>query len=145
GNVKVLRLSGGSPADVGKIAASGYWFTVNSDGLVLYDDQKTIHSILPPGGKATAVTKLDPAGGEISHTFPWFLPDGKRFLFLARSRSKSGEETGTFCLAALGAGERKTLVHASSRAIYAPPGYLLFARGHTLMAVPFDLQRETVT
>ena len=145
GNLKGLPLSGGMPANLGKIAASGYWFTVNSDGLVLYDDQKTIYSFLPLGGKASAVTKLDPASGEISHTWPWFLPDGKRFLFLAQSRSRSGEETGTIYLAALGSETKKPLVHATSRVSYAPPGYLLFARGHTLMAVPFDLQREAVT
>jgi DNA-binding winged helix-turn-helix (wHTH) protein/Tol biopolymer transport system component len=33
------------------------------------------------GGKATRVTQVDGAGGESSHWFPLFLPDGNRFLY----------------------------------------------------------------
>jgi eukaryotic-like serine/threonine-protein kinase len=33
------------------------------------------------GGKATRVTQVDAAGGELSHWFPFFLPDGNRFLY----------------------------------------------------------------
>jgi eukaryotic-like serine/threonine-protein kinase len=33
------------------------------------------------GGKATRVTQVDASGGELSHGFPFFLPDGNRFLY----------------------------------------------------------------
>jgi Tol biopolymer transport system component len=41
-------------------------------------------------------------------------------------------------LAALDSTEVKLLVHADSNALYAPSGYLLYLRGETLLAQPFD-------
>src|SRR5437879_438643 len=37
------------------------------------------------GGTPIPVTELDPSSHENSHRWPWFLPDGRHFLFLART------------------------------------------------------------
>jgi Tol biopolymer transport system component len=66
--------------------------------------------------------------------YPVFLPDGRRFLF-----SKVGDENGLY----LGAVDSQTTTRVS--ADYTQPrlsnGFLLFTRGRTLMAQPFDNDR----
>lgn len=144
-NIKALRLSSGSLLDLGQIDNEGDGWTVNAERMFLYEGGLTIQSIVLPGGKAVAVTKLDKARDEVRHQWPWFLPDGKQFLFLARSRAKSGEETSTIYLGTVGSEKRTPLLNASSRVDYVLPGYLLFARGNTLHVVPFDLKSSRIT
>jgi Tol biopolymer transport system component len=82
-----------------------------------------------------ALTKLD--ANFTTHRWPWFLPDGQHFLYLAASHNESLEtHTGIF-LASLNGGEARLLVHSNSGAAYAS-GYLLFTRENALMAQPFD-------
>jgi serine/threonine protein kinase len=42
------------------------------------------------GGQAVTVTKLD---RQLSHRFPFFLPDGQQFLFYAQGTPETGEST----------------------------------------------------
>ena len=48
--------------------------------------------VLAAGGVPAPATELDQGRGEYSHKSPQFLPDGKHFLYLARSQDpdKSG-------------------------------------------------------
>jgi hypothetical protein len=65
------------------------------------------------------------------------LPDGKHFLYLARSASP--DQTSIY-LRTLGSDESQRLVGAYSSVAYLPP-YLLYVRGDTLMAQVFDGSR----
>jgi len=87
------------------------------------------------GGAASPVTKLDASRHEASHRYPWFLPDGRHFLYEAGQNS--GADHVTVRLGSLDSSESKVLMDANSGAIYAQ-GYLLFLRGSTLMAQPFN-------
>ena len=88
------------------------------------------------------MTLLDETRHQFNHRWPWFLPDGRHFLFFART--SSDESTGTY-LGSLDSREQKFIVAGRSNAVYAPPGYLLFVRERTLMALPFDARRLEVT
>ncbi len=71
---------------------------------------------------------------------PWFLPDGRHFLYVARA-------TSTIYLATLDGKDRKRLTSSEGFGAYAPPaagsenGHLLFLREGTLMALPLDSRR----
>jgi hypothetical protein len=41
------------------------------------------------GGTPTPVSTLDSAHGDVSHRWPWFLPDGRHFLFYASASRAS--------------------------------------------------------
>src|SRR5262249_45054193 len=71
---------------------------------------------------------------ENSHRWPHFLPDGRHFLFTARS---DVIENNIIYVGSLDSKEVKPLVAAQSNSAYAA-GYLLFAREGTLMAQRFD-------
>ena len=92
------------------------------------------------GGATRTVTTLDAARGENSHRFPWFLPDGRRFLFTVR-RSNGEHEIR---LGSLDGAESTAVVSAFSESAYAS-GHLLFVRSEALIAQPFDLERGTVS
>jgi hypothetical protein len=85
------------------------------------------------GGSVAPLTTL--GSGEIAHRFPWFLPDGRHFLYSAQS---GGGVQNAVYVADLQSKDRKRVVAAPSNTVYSPPGYLLFVREQTLMAQPFD-------
>ena len=69
---------------------------------------------------------------------PYFLPDGRHFLYHAVSRK--AENTG-IVVASLDSKETTFLVNTEVRAAFAPPHHLLFMRENALMAQRFDPAR----
>lgn len=80
------------------------------------------------------VTVLDKSRQETQHRFPSFLPDGRHFIYLARTNQP--DKNGVF-VASLDSTEVRPLVSVDSAAVYAN-GHLLFVRENILMAQPFD-------
>jgi Tol biopolymer transport system component/DNA-binding winged helix-turn-helix (wHTH) protein len=64
-------------------ARGGAW---NRDGDIIFGSgYQCIFRVSASGGQATPVTQMDEIGGENSHWFPVFLPDGKRFLYYVKA------------------------------------------------------------
>ena len=104
--------------------------------IVLAPVNRTVlHRVPASGGTPEAITTLNPARHENSHRWPHFLPDGRHFLFTARSDVK---ENNLIYVGSLDSKDIMPLVAAQSNAVYAVPGYLLFAQEGTLMAQRFD-------
>jgi len=95
-----------------------------------------LYAVAEGGGEPTPVTRLENPNEEISHRFPAFLPDGRRFLYIAQSAT--GGEVGPVYLASLDGGERRLLLRTHRAPIYADPGYLVFAVDDHLAAQRFD-------
>jgi hypothetical protein len=62
--------------------------TWNRDGVILVHTSKGIARVTAGGGPLTEVTKVDANRGETGHYRPFFLPDGRHFLF---TRFSAGE------------------------------------------------------
>src|SRR5256885_8307242 len=92
----------------------------------------------PGGGAPATLTEPDRAHGEDSHRFPWFLPDGRHYLYTARNADRA---KSAVYVADLDSKDRRLVVAADSNAAYTPPGYLLFVREGTLMAQAFNVAR----
>jgi dipeptidyl aminopeptidase/acylaminoacyl peptidase len=73
--------------------------------------------------------------GAPSHRFPWFLPDGRHFLYLVLREDRDRSE---IWWGSLGTTATEKVVVAGSNALYVEPGYLVFARGASLLAEAFD-------
>jgi Tol biopolymer transport system component len=138
GKLKKIEASGGPPQTLAdaSLGRGGSW---NREGVILFvpNSREVVHRVSASGGEASPVTKLDAGASEFSHRWPVFLPDGRRFLYLAQNSLGAGEKNGIYA-ASLDGGERKLLFNANSNVVYAPPGYLLFYRDRTLLARPFD-------
>ena len=137
GKVKTIDLSGGAPLALcdALFGRGGAWGT---NGVIVFtpDTQKSLMRISAAGGTPAEVTKLDLAQ-HTSHRWPFFLPDGKHFLYLAIVHDPSKAVNNTLYYASLDGRENRPLFHSQSNAIYAN-GFLLFARGNQLMAQSFD-------
>jgi Tol biopolymer transport system component len=128
-----------------KIVAStaGYWGccggTWGKGGTILFagNDIFPILRVPEEGGKVEAVTKLP--GHSWGHWWPSFLPDGRHFVFFAFDWSKTIETTrGGIYMGSLDSPEIRRILPDYSRAIYAPPGFLVFERKGRLMAIRLD-------
>jgi hypothetical protein len=92
-------------------------------------------------------TEPDPQLHEASHRWPWFLPDGRHFIYLAWNGSdspvtgntpQSGKREAAVYAGSLDSKEKTQVADSPRRAMYVRPGYLLFMQGFNLMAQPFD-------
>jgi Tol biopolymer transport system component len=122
------------------IDAQGLSGTWNSDDVIVMKlRDRPFLSRFPAaaGGPPTPATTLDAARGETAHAWPHFLPDNRHFLYVALSSQP--EHDKTIYVGSLDSPtDRKPLLTADTHAVYSPPGYLLFVRGSSLFAQPFD-------
>jgi len=93
------------------------------------------------GGAPQPLTRFEK--GEINHRWPEFLPGGKAVLFAA-VESSFDWTNAQVAVQADGTGERRNLIQGATYPRYSPSGYLLYAQGGGLMAVPFDPHRLQV-
>src|SRR5262249_41342559 len=138
-----ISITGGSPQTLCDVPNpnGGTW---NREGVILFaaTGQRGLARVSASGGVASEVTTPDRGRMEHFHSFPQFLPDGRHFLFFSLSEKR--EARGIF-VASLGSEERRQILQTDSRAIYTPPGFLLFLRQGTLMAQRFDPDRLRLT
>ena len=141
GQLKRVDLTGSPPltlcdAPVGK---GGSW---SEAGVIVFAPTFTgsLYRVSESGGAVEEVTSLDAPGGENSHRFPRFLPDGNHFLYLARL----GGEANLIRVGSLDGTVDKEVVGAASHGEYAS-GQILFVRGTTLMAQAFDTDKLEVS
>jgi eukaryotic-like serine/threonine-protein kinase len=136
GKLKRIDVAGGTPQNICD-TTEGRGGTWNRDGIIVFSavGSDGLFRVSASGGVPTLVTKLDQSRQETWHRMPYFLPDGKHFLYTANSARP--EDSGIY-LGALDSNETKRLFGLSTNAVYAPPGYLLFVRETTLMAQRFD-------
>ena len=136
GQLKKIAPSGG-PAQLiceGSAGADGAW---GISGTILFDGRAIdpIHRVEASGGQASETSKPDASKGEAGHAWPYFLPDGKHFVFLATSNTP--QKKGMLKIGSLGESSSTPLIPSSSRAEYAN-GYLLYLIDGTLVAHRFD-------
>ena len=140
--LKRLDLPGGAPVticeDTGGGGKAGTW---GRGGDILFSSVQgdAIYRVSASGGAAAVVLKPDAAAGETRVVWPWFLPDGERYLFFART-----EDGGRVMLAEPGRPSRLVL-KAASMVQYSDPGYLLFVNEGVLLGQRFDARSGRVS
>jgi serine/threonine protein kinase len=132
GKLKKVQVTGGPPVPLCD-ALNGRGGTWNRDNVILFSagTANPLQRITSAGGTPTAVTEL--AKGVTSHRWPTFLPDGRHYLFFAGTPGNVGE----IRVGSLDAKEAVVVVASDSSALYTA-GHVLFVRGGSLMAQPFD-------
>ena len=140
GKLKKVAVTGGPPLVIcNEAGRDGAW---GSGDVILIGGQpmKPLLQVSAAGGQPVAVTEL--GANEFSHDYPDFLPDGRHFLFMARTGSA---ESFKVYVASLDSKERRVLPGIAAGARYSPSGHVLFARDGTLMAQPFDASRQELS
>ena len=136
GQLRKVRASGGVPEAIYSVPeiAQGAWGT---DGTILFARavNSPILRVAPAGGRATPVTSLRP--GEVSQMWVQFLPDGKHFIYLARTSLTSDDPGAKVYAQSLDGGAPIPLLESQSRAM-AVTDYLLLVQNQTLFAQRMD-------
>jgi len=143
GKLKKVDASGGVPQDICDVPVliGGSW---SRQGTIIFAGSGGgIARTAASGGAATRVTSGD-------DLFPYFLPDGRHFLYLHMA---TPEDTGIYLGALDTAPERqskKRLLATTQNVQYVPSsssgrGYILFYREGVVLAQPFDEGRLELT
>jgi serine/threonine protein kinase len=137
GRLKRVDVSGGSPRDI--CAAPAIWGGAwNKDGIIFFSDgMGPLRQVPEESGEPQEVTKLDESQNETAHVYPHFLPDGRHYFYTVLY--PQGSDNGIY-IGSLDSKEKTLIKAVHSMAAYAEPGYLLFQRGRTLLAQPFDFK-----
>jgi len=120
------------PAGVG--SRMGSWSSGGSLLIGPPGDWMPLYLFTAGSDSAIAATSLEP--GQTTQAYPYFLPDGRRFLFFARTTEGQGIYSGS-----LDSKESRKLFDSDSAAVFAPPDHILFARHGTLLAQRVDLKK----
>jgi serine/threonine protein kinase len=142
GKLKRIEATGG-PAPAlcdAPLPRGGTW---SQSGVILFAPSVNmpLYQVSASGGTATPVTSLNPAKNETTHRWPYFLPDGRHFLYLAGTPFTPKESsTNKILVGSLDSKENKLVTSSHANAAFAS-GYILFLRQNTLMAQSFDPKR----
>src|SRR5437773_5592502 len=138
-----MDISGGLATTLADASAQSRGGTWSPDGVIVFapSQYSGLQQVPASGGVARPATRLDT--GAPAQRFPWFLPDGRHFLYLLGT---GGRDQRTIRIGSLDSPgpDRTLLSSADSSAMYAQ-GHLLFVRGTTLVARPFDTKRLAFT
>ena len=143
GKIKRVDLSGGPPQPLCD-AVTNLGGTWGRNGVIVFAQDQTdgLYRVPASGGASVRITEVDSSRKELGHAWPYFLPDGEHFLYLARSTQP---ENSAIYVGSLDSKERKQLLKAHSSMAFAPPNFLLFVREETLMAQEFDADTLELT
>jgi serine/threonine protein kinase/Tol biopolymer transport system component len=143
GTLKKVSVGGGLALSLG-VASNPAGASWGSQGIIAFAPTtiSVLQQVSDAGGAPQPLTHLK--GGEITHHWPEYLPGGKALLF-ATSGNAASWANPVVAVQPIGTGERRDLVEGATSPSYAPSGHLVYARVGSLMAVPFDPQRLTLT
>ena len=143
GKLKRVDLPGGTPVSIADVPRGGGLFgTWGQGGQILFGSiqGKEISRVSTAGDPPVAVVEADSSRGEARVYWPWFLPDGQRFLYVASHTDGTGDlrifEPGR---------PTRSLLAVVSNVQWVDPDYLVFAREGTLLAQRVDLSAGRVT
>ncbi len=144
GKLKRVEISGGAPISLYDVDGVGGAWAPSGD-ILFTPPAGPVYRLPAGGGKAEPVTTLDASRGETAHRYPFFLPDGRQFLYLALNLAGNRHAPANrIWVGSLDGGPARPLIPANFNAQYAD-GYLLFVRGGdaggSLLAQAFDPKR----
>lgn len=141
GKLKTIDAASGRSAQVLAETPFGRGGAWSRDGIILFtpDAWSGLYRVPSSGGTPVAVTKPDPSQYQVSHRWPVFLPDGRHFLYLACNFSGRLDHN-IIVVGSLDSPEQHSILNASTNAVYADPGYILYWRDTALVAQRFDLR-----
>jgi len=140
GRIRRIQPGGGPVESVAEVPGL-YCATWNAAGDIIFApfNRSPLYRIRSAGGGTEAITKLDGTRKENSHRWPQFLPDGRHYLFTARSTEA---RNNAVYFGSLDSSPAALLTYVESQ-VLPIPGALLFVREQTLFRQPFNGERLT--
>ena len=139
GKLKRIAVTGGPAVALCDVeqGRGGSWS--RQDMIIFGKYPGEIYRVPAAGGTPQQVTRLDPSRHDTTQRWPYFLPDGNHFLYMASAGGSASDEN-IFAAGSLDGKVNRTLFHATSPMAF-DSGYLLYIVDKTLMARPFDASK----
>ncbi len=147
GKLKKAPVAGGPPQLIceGVTAQRGAVWADDETIILTADYAAGLSRVSARGGKLEPLTKVDTGKGDRTHRWPDLLPGGESVIFTIGSNKSPGNyDDGKIALLDRKSGQIRILLEGGSMARYCPPGYLLYVRSRSLLAVAFDLRRRQI-
>jgi eukaryotic-like serine/threonine-protein kinase len=147
GKLQTIEIGAGSkPRTVVNNAPTADGGTWNSTATILFTgptgQANAVMRVNVDGSDMRPVTTLAVDRGETAHLWPSFLPDGNHFLYLALNKDPT---KNALYLATLNGSIPIRVSGIDGEAKYAEPGFLVYARGGSLIARRFDGTNATLS
>ncbi len=121
-------------------SAGGFGGTWNRDSVIVFAPAIAgpIYRVAATGGTPEAATKIPPGSGESQH-WPFFLPDGKHFLYVVNWGSPANERHNGLYVGSLDHNEAPKFISPENDGnVLFASSHLLYVRDRTIVAQPFD-------
>ncbi|MGH9656118.1 MAG: hypothetical protein ACRD6B_21960, partial [Bryobacteraceae bacterium] len=142
--LKRIDAAGGAPQTLcaAPYGQGGSW---NRSGEIVFSPSSIgpLQEVSARGGQTKDVTSANESTG-LSQRWPWFLPDGRHFLFQSGNPRGASSPADGIYIGSLDSGPARLLLKARSNAIF-ENGYLLYLQDRTLMAQAFDPRTFTLS
>jgi eukaryotic-like serine/threonine-protein kinase len=139
--LKKLDVSGGAVSDVCPVEAFGFGGAWSSRGvIVLAILGHPLRQVPDAGGVPQAIPGVALSSRALSHSWPVFLPDGNRFLYMDWAYPHSAGIENAVWAASLD-GERPKPMSLKATNVQYAPGHLLFSSNGDLFSQQFDAAR----
>jgi eukaryotic-like serine/threonine-protein kinase len=145
--LKTLDIAGGGVQIVSEVLTGmgGSWSRDGDIVFALDGIAGPLTRVAVAGGALAPATRLAREGSGQAHRWPWFLPDGKHFLYLVDRGGPGDTQADGIYAGSLGTPEVKlVLPHLKSNVIFASAN-LLYVVDRSLMAQPFDPRKLETT
>jgi len=143
--LKKIDVLGGPPVTITLLADTFQGGSWNAEGIIIFavnSRQSPIMKVSSGGGTPVPTSSVEKDKDTLGHRSPWFLPDGRHFVYLAPHTSGpnalrigSLDDPST---------PGKEVAEADSNGQFSS-GHLLYLRSGTLMAQPLDVDRLETT
>jgi Tol biopolymer transport system component len=143
GVMRKVMLGGGAPVticEVGSVYMGGAQWA--PDGFIYFTPADLMR--VPAGGGQPEVLATVDSSKDADYQSPQLLPGGKAVLLTRRPLNIINYDDAVIFAYRLDTHESVTLVEGGSAGMYLPSGHLLYARGGSFFAVPFDAAKLKV-
>ena len=142
GALKKVSLAGGAAVTLCTTNGARRGASWTTDGTIVFATfESEVQQVAASGGAPQPVTTVNREDGSVGHSWMHALPDGRGLLFTDWSGSVGNAR---IVVQSGDAGEPRVLLDGTHPR-YVPTGHIVFARGASLWAVPFDLSQLTLT
>jgi Tol biopolymer transport system component len=138
GRLKKVAVAGGALVTLAEVdnPFGATWSA--GDQIFVGQGPKGIVRVSANGGRPETVVTVKP--GEFAQS-PQLLPDGDHLLFtLAAGGGDERWDKAQIVIQSLSSGARTVLTNSGTDARYLPAGYIVYAVGATVFALPFDIK-----
>jgi hypothetical protein len=141
GALMMVPVAGGKPVVLCD-RVGFYGGTWGEDGTIVYSGSTGLMRVAASGGMCQPLTNADSEKGE-AHRWPQFLPGGQAIVFTIGAQRSF--DSAQIAVLDLKTGQQHVVVNGGSTGRYVPSGHLVYVRGGTMFAVPFDTKRLRTT